>query len=115
MDWFKKAFEDAKKFFHTQEITLVSEAEGKLYHGTYVEGEKTPNKVIACNVQPSGREQFYKEYGYYIEVQYTAFCDVDTDIKEGATVLYEGVEYTIKKLVDWHSYYILYLGAVDNG
>ena len=93
------------------EITLKIKTAGEMVKGVYKEGEPT-QKQIKCNVQPSSREKTYGEYGYYIDAQYSVYCYVDTDIKEGLTVTYKGNEYEIIKLVDWSDYYILYLKAV---
>lgn len=93
------------------EITLNIKTAGEMVKGVYKEGEPK-QKQIKCNVQPSSREKTYGEYGYYIDAQYSVYCYVDTDIKEGLTVTYKGNEYEIIKLVDWSDYYILYLKAV---
>lgn len=93
------------------EITLNIDTAGEMVKGVYKEGEPT-QKQIKCNVQPSSREKTYGEFGYYIDAEYRVYCYVDTDIKEGMTVIYKDTEYEIKKLVDWTDYYILYLKAV---
>ena len=93
------------------EITLNIKTAGEMVKGVYREGGST-QKRIECNVQPSDREKTYGEYGYYIDAQYTVYCYVDTDIKEGLTVTYKDNEYEIIKLVDWTDYYVLYLKAV---
>lgn len=95
------------------EITLVTESAGEMVNGVYKKNEDdSAEKIIKCNVQPSSREKTYSEYGYVIDAEYTVYCYVDTDIKEGMTVKYKDEEYTIIKLVDWTNYYILYLKAV---
>lgn len=101
-------------WFYNSAISLLGESEGVMYHGTYQAGEPVENKSIPCDVQPSGREEFYKEYGYYIDCNYAVYCDADTAIVEGNKVRYKGNDYTINKLVTWDDYYILYIGAVVN-
>ena len=93
------------------EITLKIDTAGEMVNGVYKEGKPT-QKQIKCNVQPSSRAKTYAEYGYSIDAQYSVYCYVDSDIKEGLTVLYKDNEYEIIKLVDWTDYYILYLKAV---
>lgn len=99
------------KLIIDNEITLITETSGTMHRGVYQDGEPI-RKVIKCNVQPSTRELTKAEYGYFIDAEYRVFCYVDTDIKEGMTVDYKNTEYTIEKLIDWNSYYILYLKAV---
>lgn len=100
-----------KEFFYNSKITLLKESAGEMYHGIYTEGATTQKEII-CDVQPSSRQQTLTEYGEYIEAEYRVFCDVDTDIKVGMKVLYNGTEYTIENLTDWETYYILVIKAV---
>lgn len=106
MDWLNDFAE-----FLNGTITLLTELPGEMRHGVYYKGETT-QKDIVCNVQPSGRNRIVTDYGEYLDAEYTVYCAPDTDIKEGKEVLYKGTEYTIEKLVDWDSYYILYIKAV---
>lgn len=99
-------------WFYDKTITLLINTVGEMVNGVYVKGAPI-EKQIACDVQPSSRSETYAGYGFFADSQYTVYCDVDTDIKEGKTVKYNGVEYSIMKLVDWDDYYILYLKAVD--
>lgn len=100
------------KDWYTKTITLKTFAEGEMLHGVYIKGKEIL-KDIMCDVQPTNYKQFYSEYGYSIDSEYTVFCDVDTDLKAGEIVIYNNNDYSIDKLVDWDDYYILYLKAVQ--
>lgn len=100
------------KDWYTKTITLKTFAEGEMLHGVYIKGKEIL-KDIKCDVQPISNEQIYSDYGYVLDCSYKAFCDVDTDLKAGATVIYNNNDYSIEKIVDWDDYYILYLKAVQ--
>lgn len=100
------------KDWYTKVITLKTFSEGEMLHGVYIKGNEI-TKDIQCDVQPTNKQQVYSDYGYSIDSEYTVFCDVDTELKAGATVTYKNNDYTIEKLVDWDDYYILFLKAVQ--
>lgn len=99
-------------YFYNKEIILLAETEGYLHHGVLVEGVLTETKTINCDVQPANREQIYKDYGYYIDCKYRVFSDVDTDIKLGAKVKYKDNTYKIVKVIEWDSYYDIFIDEV---
>lgn len=102
-------------WFYQNEITLLCEAEGVLRYGIYKKAsELTELKTISCDIQPYSNEEFYKEYGYYIEAEFNVYCDLDNDITEKNKVRFKDNIYEIKKIIQWNDYMILLIRRIEN-
>lgn len=99
-------------WFYNKTIQIVIDSAGTMDNGVYRKGEET-TKRITCDVQPSGLSRSSADYADYVVSDYTVYCDPDIMIKQGREVIYNGNRYKIVKLVDWDSYYILYIKAVS--
>ena len=91
-------------WFYTKEIQHLREADGYLYHGSWIDGGYQKIADITCDVQPANREQIYKDYGFYIDCKIRIFCDKAHDIKIGDHVNYDGAEYEVVKVIAWDDY-----------
>jgi len=97
-------------YFYDKQIEIMNQSDGYLDDvGVWHVGEETVYKTIDCDAQPYTKEQAYKDYGFTIECTKRVFCDVDTDLIIGVTVLYNEDSYTIVKLIDWDDYYDIIL------
>jgi len=97
-------------YFYDKQIEIMSQSDGYLDdNGVWHVGEETAYKTIDCDVQPYSKEKAYQDFGFTIECTKRVFCDVDTDLKIGVTVLYNENSYIIVKLIDWDDYYDIIL------
>ena len=99
-------------FFYDKEIVLMKETGGSLLHGTWQEGTLVPYKTISCDVQPANKELIFKDYGYYIECTKRVFCDPDPEIVNDALVTYNGIQFSITKVIEWDDYYDVFMKEV---
>lgn len=93
-----------ENWFYNKQITLLKETDGYMYHGSWMDGEIVEVRSIPCDVQPASREQIFKDYGYYIDCTYRAFCDLDNDIVIGGMVCYKDKDFDIVKVIEWDDY-----------
>jgi len=100
-------------YFYNKEIILLTETDGYMHRGSWIDGSLEETKTIKCDVQPASREQIYKDYGYYIDCTYRIFCDTDNDIKIGGKVKYKDNIYDIIKLIPWDDYFDMFIKEVD--
>jgi hypothetical protein len=99
-------------WFYENEIVLLKETGGGLFHGTWKEGILTPYKTISCDVQPASKDSIFKDYGYYIECTKRVFCDPDTEIVNDVIVMYNNEKFQIVKVIEWDDYYDVFMKEV---
>lgn len=99
-------------FFYDKEIVLLKKTGGSIIRGVWKEGTIAPYKTIPCDVQPASKESIFKEYGYTIDCTKRVFCDVDTELVNDSLVTYNGVQFTITKIIEWDDYYDVFMKEV---
>lgn len=92
--------------FYDKTLKLMTTGQGYTDdYGIYHTGEETELKSIACDIQPYSSELMYREYGYKEQVTKRAFCDIDSDIKNGMIVVdANDRRYKVVKIIDWDDY-----------
>lgn len=93
----------AGKWFYNKAVMVFSLTGGKLYHGSWIEGELIEKVRLVCDVQPANRELIFKEYGYYIDCSIRIFCDL-CGLQVGDIAEYDGQRYKIVKVIKWDDY-----------
>lgn len=98
------------EWFYKKEISIKGQGEGYLDDsGIWHNGEETVIKTIPCDIQPYTKELAYRDYGFTVDCTKRMFCDADSVLQTGTTVLNDGEPYVIVKLVDWDDYYDIML------
>lgn len=92
--------------FYNKSLNLLTTTAGYLDDwGVYHEGEESVLKTIQCDIQPYSSELLYREYGYQEQVTKRVFCDLDSDIKNGISVIdANNNRFKIVKIIEWDDY-----------
>lgn len=72
--------------------------------GSWVPESEEHIKDIDVDLQPYSTELLLKTYGYNVEVTNRLFCDLDLDIKIGATLKDDIQSYEVRKIIPWNTY-----------
>jgi hypothetical protein len=91
-------------YFYSKEIILLTETDGYMDRGVWIEGELTETKTIKCDVQPYSKERLYSDYGFNIDCTYRVFAESDPDITVSKKAKYKDTVYTIVKVIEWDNY-----------
>ena len=104
--------------FYDKEIDILTASTGHTDDdGIYHAGGESTLKTIYADVQPYSSDLLYRDYGFSEQVTKRAFCDIDTNLKNGVYIRYKEpyessqTRYKIKKIIPWDNYMELMLNA----
>ena len=100
-------------WFYDKQVTFQCVRSGKIGDdGLYNANETIETLTVNCDVQPVSHDDLVDDSGQYLDAQYKVYCDADSFIKGCSTLIYKDVAYSIKQVIDWDDYFIVFIKAV---